>query len=364
MSLASAQLLAQVEVEIRQHCAIKDGQLVMPMSRVCKLFRGGGLSHLGLSPARFRAFARARGLEVSSTAVLTAALPMFMAEAGTTVVDPSAWRRLEEQLQAELLASSLSSSQTSSDRSGGAESLPPESVDHSSVVDLVSESDAEAVPAAVLVAPAADSADNYDDLTREECIATLRSRDKALRAKHNALNKSLSARRGAFQKLRRSTKRIKSLQLALKQAKQRQSFDIEKRGTRRLTPRGVLCVAIRRNLSNVSARTFGTAVLEDIGKDTVIRAELQTGSALTAWSRSFHASSEAAINSADWGIAVHACRSDATNSAIWHNAKLFSSDVDSVYVCSDDMSNDKLPDDVNRHHAWGELQRVGDSSTA
>jgi hypothetical protein len=240
-----------------------------------------------------------------------------------------------------------------------------------SIVDLMSDSDVEAVPAApaaalVGAAPApAIVADDYDNMTKEQCVAALRGKDAVIQSKDALFKTSRASRRAVVQQLRRAGCKIKTLHVKLKEANTKHEFHVEKRGSTRLTPRGVLCVAIRRNISNVSARTFGTAVLEDIGKDTVVRAELQTAAALTAWSRSFHASGEAVIEGSDWGIAVHSCRSDATSSAVWHNSKLFSSDVDSVYVSSEDLADGVLPDDaISRHHAWGELQRVGDSSTA
>ena len=368
-SLASSQLLAQIEVELRQHATVQNSRLILPSACACKLLRGG-LSQLGLSAARFRAFAINNDLRVGATTVLAAAIAMFINASGAAAVDPSLYRRLKQLLVSELSQSSQASGNpVASDSRSCSESMPL--VDADSIVDLVSDSDVEAIPAALAAAlvginraPTTD-ADDYDNLSKDECIAALRSKDKVMQSKDAFLKTACASHRTVVQKLRRSGGKIKTLRAKLKQAIMKNEFDVEKRGSKRLTPRGVLCVAIRRNISNVSARTFGTAVLEDIGKDTVVRAELQTAAALTAWSRSFHASGEAVIEGSDWGIAVHSCRSDATNSAVWHNSKLFSSDVDSVYVSSEDLADGALPEDaISRHHARGELQRVGDSSTA
>ena len=55
----------------------------------------------------------------------------------------------------------------------------------------------------------------------------------------------------------------------------------------RLTPNGAIAVAIRRNLSNCSAEDFGLVVMDDLSKQSVLRAECGTASALISSSRLF-----------------------------------------------------------------------------
>ena len=54
-----------------------------------------------------------------------------------------------------------------------------------------------------------------------------------------------------------------------------------------LTPEGTLSLAIRRNMSNCSAEDFGLVIMDDCSKQTVLRAECRSASALIASSRLF-----------------------------------------------------------------------------
>ena len=106
---------------------------------------------------------------------------------------------------------------------------------------------------------------------------------------------------------------------------------IERKGKQRLSSRGILAVAIRRNVSSVAAFDFGCVSLDPISGQTVIRAELLLGSCLTAASKYFQKHAWHELNMAwtdshqpddKWRAIVYSFRSDATNSCIWQNAKL------------------------------------------
>ena len=95
-------------------------------------------------------------------------------------------------------------------------------------------------------------------------------------------------------------------------------------------------LAIRRNIANTSCASMGAALLEDLSKDTVARAEIRCQASLVMCMREFHAGMEnrVAENAAPSspGVVSHSFCSDATNSAIWQSAKLQGAELLSSYV--------------------------------
>ncbi len=90
-----------------------------------------------------------------------------------------------------------------------------------------------------------------------------------------------------------------------------------------LSLKGQLAVGIRRNLSNIAAGDFGKVVLEQMSRQTVIRAEVAAGEAtLDQTKRVFDDKREAAALYGADQIEVFTATSDATNSAIWQKRKL------------------------------------------
>lgn len=59
------------------------------------------------------------------------------------------------------------------------------------------------------------------------------------------------------------------------------------KGSSQLTPHGNAALAIRRNLSNISAEDLGLVIMDDASKQTVLRAECRTAAALIANARLF-----------------------------------------------------------------------------
>lgn len=132
-----------------------------------------------------------------------------------------------------------------------------------------------------------------------------------------------------------------------------------------------MALAIRRNLSNGAARDLGAVLMIDVSHPTVTKYETLLAAALTAHSRRFHLHCEARFHqeTQGWNVAFHSFRSDATTSNVWHHSKLMVADLLSAYVCSSrhhesdhvDENNHKAFDSVvSLHHAWCELQRVGE----
>jgi hypothetical protein len=55
-----------------------------------------------------------------------------------------------------------------------------------------------------------------------------------------------------------------------------------------LTDRSAVCAAVRRNLTNVSAGDFGTAVMADISRPVIIKGEIMLGAARIAAMQNYH----------------------------------------------------------------------------
>eukprot|EP00969_Alexandrium_andersonii_P322529 14250442-Alexandrium_andersonii.AAC.1 len=90
-----------------------------------------------------------------------------------------------------------------------------------------------------------------------------------------------------------------------------------------------LVIGIRRSVGHLPAWRFGAGLMLDLSRQSVVRAEVLCGRALTMSSRLWHRDHESAI--AEGAVAgvggppaalrIFAFRSDATNSNVWSGSK-------------------------------------------
>ena len=128
------------------------------------------------------------------------------------------------------------------------------------------------------------------------------------------------------------------------------------------TPQGCISLAIRRNLSNISAEDLGLVTMHDVSKQTVLRAECRTGAALLANSRAFfqeflHYDSQ--MDDSSLSFLVVQYRQDATNSSK-HRQKMSALEIDASFaICSSAAEMDALsPLTMNRIRRLADVQPV------
>jgi hypothetical protein len=112
-------------------------------------------------------------------------------------------------------------------------------------------------------------------------------------------------------------------------------FRIERRGSKRLSVKGTLALAIRKNMANVGGADLGAVILEDLGKKAVYKSEMDLAGSFIAAFRSFHETCEEDMKdgpNASFAVACHAFSSDATNSSVWQQSKLHSTLLQSSYL--------------------------------
>lgn len=204
--------------------------------------------------------------------------------------------------------------------------------------------------------------------------------DLALR-NENVISKLMQHSRGLQRKLDRT-----SNQLVLAQGggssgvDSLAAFQIEREENKRLfSAKAILAVGMRCAMTGVAAKSLGPAVLQDISRQKVTKCEIELGAAWVAAARVFHdemevAASQEQLQQTDAGqgaslsslahcVACHSISSDATNSAVWHNSKLHSTVVQSLYIrdAAELASGTAGP---NFWRTFADLQRVRDSSAA
>ena len=124
---------------------------------------------------------------------------------------------------------------------------------------------------------------------------------------------------------------------------------------------GCIALAIRRNLSNISAEDLGLVVMQDVSKHTVLRAECRTGAALLMNSRNFfqewlHHDSCGGESSTSFLFVQY--RQDATNSSK-HRQKMSALEIDASFaVCTDEEMSDLTPSDMSRIRRLADIQPV------
>ncbi|CAE8597805.1 unnamed protein product [Polarella glacialis] len=170
-----------------------------------------------------------------------------------------------------------------------------------------------------------DAFPEYNVMDKHQLIALLSVADSALVRKAKEL-------RAVKQELRRVKTKLEDMVSASRHAcETEEALAIERCGVKRLSQKGVIAIAVRRNFSSISAYDLGAVLMENISGQTVIRAELLLAASLTASSRYFHLDArsdmrspwpEGTESSMKFRVACYSFRSDATNSCIWQNAKL------------------------------------------
>ena len=63
---------------------------------------------------------------------------------------------------------------------------------------------------------------------------------------------------------------------------------IERLGTRKLSPKGALALAIRRNLTNTAANDMSITLMQDVSHQTTAKSEIEAGACLPAAFRAVH----------------------------------------------------------------------------
>ncbi len=137
-----------------------------------------------------------------------------------------------------------------------------------------------------------------------------------------------------------------------------------------LTPRSAMVVAMRRNLSNVAASSFGCCALADISRQTVVRCELTAGASLVAAFRFYHSYTESTMANLPAStcqnhtfVSCHSISSDATNSAVWRRSKLQGLHLLSSYLANPASTLAKpFSQCVISYDSFADIQRVVHSS--
>jgi hypothetical protein len=200
----------------------------------------------------------------------------------------------------------------------------------------------------------------YCDMTHDDLVKLLITRDHLVQTYRQKLNLSTKT-------LTRCNKALDNASQDLTPVKDVNSnFQVQRRGVKRLSPKGVLALAIRRQFANSAAKTFGLVLLDDISGQTLCRAELELAASWIASMQHFHRSfcvlrEDQNPAASDGGpmdsMLVHAYKSDATNSAVWHQSKLHVLELETTmqYFEHDDYH----PSEVDSVKTIADLQRVG-----
>ena len=143
------------------------------------------------------------------------------------------------------------------------------------------------------------------------------------------------------------------------------TIDLARSGKKRLAPRGVIALAVRRNMSNVPCEGVSAILLEDLSRQTVARAEICAAAALNAASRAWYQINfESLIAAPQLGgdlsaMAIHCVRGDATNARVFNNSKVHNLDCESLILAA---SLEPHADAFQQSHNWADLQIVSDGS--
>ena len=246
------------------------------------------------------------------------------------------------------------------------------------IVDLTSVDDpchdeARVVASNAIVVANGDTSTPYDDLVKEELIQTLVSRDLSLQKRKAQNLKNLRLIKSLRQKCRRAEHRLVMLQQDLQQARVKDEFAIERKGTLRLTAKSMLSIAILRNACNVAACSFGISQRVDVSRFTVARCEIKAGACLQGSSKTFQQSiHEYFLESVCDRVCIHDIKPpplnqkaiiiqcDATNSSVWQRRKLHSLKAHTASVV--DIEGVKIYDDwdniIAEQTRWADILPV------
>ena len=99
-----------------------------------------------------------------------------------------------------------------------------------------------------------------------------------------------------------------------------------------LTASGMISLAIRRNLTNCASSDLGLALMADVSRWTVTRAETKAAACLVESSRQFFRRWRECIMEKGHSVTVLGYRQDATNSNIWAKSKLIALELDASFA--------------------------------
>ena len=198
---------------------------------------------------------------------------------------------------------------------------------------------AAAAPAAEAAVVEHVEADAYASYSREQLIATLHRRDKAIK----------SAKKRNKNGLRVISRRNKQIAVYADTKPTADVLAITRTAKGRLTKSSIYSLAIRRNMSNIASGDLGTVLLEPILRQTVVRAELHAAAALQASAVSYWAVEAKLANSDDnkYGLTVLAVTADATGAGMWQKKKLSTCIVDAEFLMDTGHGLEPVP--IKRH---------------
>ena len=190
------------------------------------------------------------------------------------------------------------------------------------------------------------------------------------------------------QRIRRQEAKIAKLELQIVELEQEKTnrghFDLErKRGGVRMTARGSLALAIRRNMSCIAAADIGPTLMDPVTRWSVTKYEVECAATIIASARSRHQEMLEMQCDSEHGedplapattISWHTLRGDATNSGVLHEAKMhvfeagttfFDTDAIDQYSESCEHNDGNFLDCAVFSGRWfADTQRVTDNSGA
>ena len=90
-----------------------------------------------------------------------------------------------------------------------------------------------------------------------------------------------------------------------------------KQGHRQLSEKGLIALAVRRNMTAISCAGLSVVLLGNVSRQTVARAEVRTARVLSLAAHHFFADEAEACNNQDnMSVSILSLRSDATNSNV------------------------------------------------
>lgn len=138
-----------------------------------------------------------------------------------------------------------------------------------------------------------------------------------------------------------------------------------------------LSLAVRRNIGNIAAKDMSKSIMQDISRQTIVRAELLCGGCIVAAFEDHHRVEEAKLEFVSRSIvssgapvvvsavAAHVFSCDATVSNVWRNSKLMSCNLLSAYLTSCESLSAAEPrydENASCMAGWADLQQIVDST--
>ena len=358
----NAALLPRLELLTAAHCHFENYQLAVPPESVGKVLQE--VSNIGIQPSPSKLRRIVRGLEDDLKLLSGSYRPallrcLFLNAHGLShdSISDQQWAGVLDRVRSRLVAS----------------------MSHT-VIDLTDEGDEGPAPAVAaardqlmfvhvnqhsLAVPALKSLqrEQYEALDHQTCVDIIMQRDETI-AEHVKHERAL----------RRKIASITGKVCAVPEDDDRNiDWMVTRRGKQRLTVKGSIALAIRKSTTNIACQDVGVMIMEDIGKNTVIRAELDLGDRMHQLFKNFHTdmantilnNHENSSSSAMVTFQVHTFRSDATNSSVWHHSKLINLDFKSYYVVDLEHLTPQtgLASILHTCYGFADLQRVASAAT-